>query len=679
MKTGDTVRDGLGSTYQVGQLLGRGLWGKSYVVRHEASDALKVLKCPLGPEDFRGEVPASQELFAACRDALLEQARLYDQGEHPFFPRMESRFTLPDGQPAIVLPRFPDTLERRMAEGMPVSALLDTLVIAARHLKLLGGQLGGIHGSLRPSNFLFNDKGELFLSDPATPAVRRAVAKLHAVAPGGQPYLPPELTEASGEPPWSPGADTYAMAMILWRALSLSEPSFPRGGLDKAGTVALKDRLADRMKAEDSNARFHARLGERTGVLLARALSREVGPSPPFRFGKVDELHQRIEELVALVRPQVTSVGKVLVDRPAAKPWFDTDESAAFSCTVGTSVGVEGPEEIGVGLAVFDRDQDRRLRELDTSYTCEKHPSGRYRFGFRVGGLGGAVSLPPGRYRVRIAFAIRDSGQPPATAEVEIEVRAAPGWVPVPEPPPPGALPFQREVTGTTEPGAPDPSTETRPPPVAEAPPPPPPSIAAPSSPPAPPRLSGASVTPGAAPATSPAPAPQRAPPAPRAGSESPTMVPVAGSAAAAAAAAGTGPPPERGFARPVPPVADPPERPAVAAGAAPVPTPVTPTPPAAKIQPATPPSKPEAPPEDEAYERPQNWSYEPLPRPAKAEVELEPDRPSQVEEDPDSTVEPGLVEKGIQQVRGDPYVMVMFGLAALIAVLLAVFLVVRS
>ncbi len=50
MRTGDTVRDGQGNAYQVGQLLGRGLWGKTFLARRETTDQLFVLKVPLGPE-----------------------------------------------------------------------------------------------------------------------------------------------------------------------------------------------------------------------------------------------------------------------------------------------------------------------------------------------------------------------------------------------------------------------------------------------------------------------------------------------------------------------------------------------------------------------------------------------------------------------------------------------------
>jgi serine/threonine protein kinase len=451
IKTGENVRDGQGNSYQLGQLLGRGLWGKSYVVRRESDESQYVLKTPLAPEDFRGEIPGADAFFAACREALLEQARLYELGQHPFLPRIESRFTLPDGQPAIVIPRFPETLERRMAEGLPTGALIEILLGVAKHLRALGADPGQ-HGGLRPSNVLFNDRGEIFLSDLATVGVRRNFARLASVVPGGQPYLPPELSDAplvagavgNG---WGAGVDTYSLAMMLWRGLVTAQPAppWPRAGLDKAAQVALKDHVVERMKLEDSNPRFHGRLAERVAVLLSRAISRETNPSPPYRFPRLDELQARLDEIQQLIRPQVSSVGKVLLDRTAAKPWFTTDEDITFTTTVGTSAGVEGQEEIGVGMAMFELDRDLRVKDLSLGYSVDRHPSGRYRFSFTVGGLG------PGRYRARLAFAIRDSGQPPVTSEAEFNVRAAPGWVPRAEPPVASPLPLRPEPITVTQ------------------------------------------------------------------------------------------------------------------------------------------------------------------------------------------------------------------------------------
>ena len=440
MKTGDTIQDAQGVSWQLGQVLGRGLWGKVYAVRREGDDGGwnggaspldHVLKVPLGPDDFRGEIPAAEAVYAACREAVLEQARLYADGRYPFLPRLEARLTLPDGAPGYIIPRLPDTLERRMTEGLPTANLLDLTYAALRLIRQLPD---GFHGDLRPTNVLLNDRGEVFLTDIATPAVRRALRLLLAASPALSWGWPPEYTD--GVPPWGPVADTWGAAMILWRGAMAGAPAPnpPRAGLDKAAQVALRDRLQDRLKVEDANPRFHARVAERYAVLLSRGLSRESTPSPPFRFPAVDELLGRMDEVAGLIRPQVQTVGKVMLDRPATRPNFDTDEVVAFSCTVGCTLGVEGPEEIGVGIAVFDIDKDVRLKDLDLAYTVDKHPGsgpsgGRYRFGFRITGMG------PGRFRVRLAFAIRDSGQPPVTTEAEFNVLPAPGWVPRPEAP----------------------------------------------------------------------------------------------------------------------------------------------------------------------------------------------------------------------------------------------------
>lgn len=699
IKTGETVRDGQGHSYQLGQLLGRGLWGKSYVVRRESDETLHVLKVPLAPEDFRGEIPGAEPFFAACREALLEQARLYEQAHLPFLPRLEDRFTLADGQPALLLPRFPESLERRIAEGLPVGALLETLLGVARLVRELGAN-PGLHGGLRPSNILFNERGEIFLTDLATPAVRKHFGRLATVVPGGQPCLPPELMEAPAAA-WTTGADTYALAMMLWRGVVAGEsaPPWPRAGLDKGAQVALKDRVIERMKLEDSNPRFHGRLAERVAVLLARALSRETTPSPPYRFPRLDELVTRLEEIQQLVRPVVHSVGKILLDRTAAKPWFTTDEDVSFTTTVGCTAGVEGQEEIGVGIAVFDLDRDIRMKELALGYTVDKHPSGRYRFAFTIGGLG------PGRYRARLAFAIRDSGQPPVTSESEFNLRAAPGWVPRAEAPVPSPLPLR-----------PDPITVTQTAPRVDA---APvgvalpgnthPGVRAPASPATGVRLS-ASATPeapaiGAPPPYTPGPKPTAGRPD-RHGFDDPsiTAVPVNGAHGAPTPVALPIPPADRApaverssadrtapalgpaFAIAAPSAAHVSEEPnyeeetidfqepTATAEVRPEPARAPEARPVVAVRPVM---APPPPPPEPVY-KPRDWSQEALPgggpsRNLDAEEEPAPDPYA---DDDDG---PSPVAKILHQLRNDPYIAVMAGLGLIIFVLLLVFLLLRK
>ena len=635
MRTGDSVRDGQGNAYQVGQLLGRGLWGKSFLARREATDELFVLKVPLGPEDLRGEGAAPDVFLNSCREALMEQARLYEQGQLPMVPRLEARFTAPDGQPAMLLPRLGESLERRIAAGLPVGALLDHLLTVCREVRRIppsGAKSPGIHGGLRPQNILLSDKGEVLFTDLATPAVRRHAAAFSNLLPGGNPWLPPEILAATDEVEWSSVVDTWALAMILWRGVAGPEApiAWPARGLDKSAVGAVKDRLVDRMKTEDSNPRFHGRLAERFGVLLSRALSLEMAPSPPYRFMRLDEFEQRLEELAALVRPQVTNVGKVLHERPASRPWFNTDEAVSFSITVGASAGVEGRDEIGVGIAVFDTAKDERVKSLDLGYTADKHSSGRYRFAFRIDGLS------PGPYRARVAFAIRDSGQPPATAETEFEVRAAPGWVPPAEPPTAGQpLLFQRETTGATIPYGDVSFGDDTP-------------VATPNHPPTPPAPGGETLVPllRPRPLGEPTAAPLRVP--------KPLLPPP------------LDPPAPQAIA--TPPVSPPPSAQAPIQPS-PIATPLPPSPAALGGAGAA---------EEPPFAAPRNWTYEPIPRtrtsPQASESE---DRPSEIDGDDDG--EPGPVQRLLASARTDPFVMVMLGLGGLILALLIVYLVIRS
>ena len=138
------------------------------------------------------------------------------------------------------------------------------------------------------------------------------------------------------------------------------------------------------------------------------------------------------------MRPGIQSVGKVLLDRPPASDTFETGEPVLFSVAVAASAGVEDHEEISCGIALFDEESGERLRSAECSYSADRHPSGRFRFAFVL------PDLLPGRYRTKVAFAIRDSGHPPVTNEADFSVRAAAGYVPEQREPGPQALPFER-------------------------------------------------------------------------------------------------------------------------------------------------------------------------------------------------------------------------------------------
>lgn len=444
MKTGDVVRDAKGREYQVGQLLGRGLWGKSYMVRQEEDGEEYVLKCPLTRDDFRGDVPAPDDLLTGCRNILLEQGRILDEGRWPFLPRLHARFTTADGTPVLLLPKFTTTLEKRIQNGCSLSEVISTLCTVLQHLRLLG-EGPGVHGNLRPSNIFLNERGDVFLSDLATRSHKSLVGRLHAIAGEPNRYLAPEIAASLDENAFTPTVDTYALCAILYRAVmtpthGTTEPqsisTVPARGLDKAALLTVKDRVDERLRSEESNDRFHRRVADRLAAVLNRGISLETSPSPPFRFKRVTDLLPRLQEVSSLIRPEVLSVGKVIVNRPTSNQAFETNEPIQFSVSVAASPGVEVHEEMAPGIALFDQESGEQIRLADSGFEANRHPSGRFRFAFTL------QALPPSRYVIKVAFAIKGSGHPPVTSQTNFEVHAAPGYVPPPRPTEPMALPF---------------------------------------------------------------------------------------------------------------------------------------------------------------------------------------------------------------------------------------------
>ncbi len=444
MKTGDVIRDAKGSAYQVGQLLGRGLWGKSYVVRQEDSSVEYVMKCPLSKPDFRGDVPAPDDLINGCRDALLEQGRLLDEGRWPFLPRLQARFTTADGTPVLLLPRYTTTLEKRIQGGCSLAEVLTTLITTMQHLRLLADG-PGLHGNLKPSNILLNDRGDVFLSDFATKSARTHVGRLNAIASDPNRFLTPEIASSLSEVAFQSVVDTYAVGMSLYYAVSspthgiqneTSAPALTSRGLDKADLLKIKDSVDDRLRSEESNSRFSSRVAERMAAVLNRAISLETTPSPPFRFARTIDLLPRLQEVLSLIRPEIASVGKVILNRPTASSVFMTDENIGFSVTVAATPGVDNYEEIAPGLALFNEETSAQIRLSESGFEAKKHPSGRFRFAFSL------PSLSPGRYFVKVAFAIKGSGHPPVTSEAKFEVRPGAGYVPPIVEPEDDALPF---------------------------------------------------------------------------------------------------------------------------------------------------------------------------------------------------------------------------------------------
>lgn len=444
MKSGDVVTagaTGAARNFVLGDVLGRGLWGVSWTAR-DAAGRDYVVKVPLDEHDVPVDAPLPAGVLAACTAALVETGELYGKG-HAWLPRLEVMATTASGAPALVMPRYPMSLKRRIAASVPLS---EGVALLQRALDVLA-TAGRMHGDLRPSNVLINDRGEPVLADPLPAAIAPHRARLAEIAGSDRDeYGPPEGVSSS--------SDTFALCALLYRIAMIASPGGPAGaprredripiphnGLDKVEIASLRDRVLTRLKDDAANPRFAVRMAERTSTLLNRGLSREVEPSPPYRFADLSALAPRLEEVAELVDPQVADVGHLLHAVSVKNGSYQSGDPILFSVTIACSGGVQGQEDIACGVQIIDLDAggDGRVPVPDAKYTVKPHPSGRLRFDFSL------PDMAPGRYRIAVAFGIRDGRSEPKSASGEFEVRPAPGYVPpgdeVPSGPAPISLP----------------------------------------------------------------------------------------------------------------------------------------------------------------------------------------------------------------------------------------------
>jgi hypothetical protein len=434
MRAGDAVTDTQGRTWQLGHCLGRGAWGSTWVLTDGRGGEL-VAKIAHARTDFPPDARLPDGLERACAQCVEEQAAWLKRANHPFLPRLEGRAQL-DGRPALLMPRYASSLQKRLAEGAPLRDVVTLLADVAGRVGELHAA-GEVHGNLRPSNLLLRDDGEPVITDLLTPTAVEWRARLAALSPRPS-VLPPEAGSGMPKPVW----DTWALCGALHGASVWSpggDVTRPDGtfALDKVELAAVRDRAVKRLKADGANSRFVGRASERLTALLSRGLSEETEPSPPYRFPSAEELRQRLVEVGAIAWPRVMSVGKVLLPSTARDGVFVGGEDVAFSVTVELTEGVTGPENLAVGLRLVDLDapEERRVPIPDAAFDARPHPSGRLRFQFTL------PAVAPGRYRVECAFAVKDSGDEPLVAFGELAVRPPPGYVPpledeLPEAPP---------------------------------------------------------------------------------------------------------------------------------------------------------------------------------------------------------------------------------------------------
>lgn len=436
MKTGVSFTDTQGTAWTVGQELGRGSYARTFVAR-SASGREAVLKLALDASDLFGD--EASNLASICSQIIVEQASFMRERQRPWLPDLLGEVELESGARGLLIPRYAASLATRLRTAVTLLGVLKVLQRAAQCCE------SGVHGNLRAENLLLADDDRLVLTDPVTPTWRDNAERLLSRSPDRPSLRPPE---AGADP--SVMWDTYALCATLYQAVIAApqgneprrdeRPAPPAEGLDKPTLAHIKDRVLGRLDQEQGNPRFAPRVADRLKALLDRGLSAQWNPSPPYRFGDAATLRERLGDLIDLIDPRVTSVGKVMLASSATDGVFGEGVSPAFSTTVTCTDGIT-QEDLAAGLLVRDLDadgDDDRVPVPDAQYTVKPHPSGRLRFDFTL------PELRPGRYTVRIAFAVKDSDHEPQTTDGHFELRPPPGYVPPADDPPPetAALPF---------------------------------------------------------------------------------------------------------------------------------------------------------------------------------------------------------------------------------------------
>ena len=278
----DTVVEGgelLDDRYKVIRVLGTGASARTFLAEDSLAPGLFALKQFLHPAAME-ETREAQREFTALRNF-----------PHPHLPRVYDIY--PPSHQVHVKLEYVDGFnltEQLSTYGGDVErcrVLADDLLDAVEHLE----KHRLLHRDIKPDNVIIRDgSGEAVLIDfgAATPA------GVPASTAGTAGFLPPEALFAASPPPSS---DRYALAVLLFRALSGREPFEDPGSLDH---LPLRD-----LSFLPEDARHFA-----TALLLAVAQEPEqrYTSAREFRAALLGERVEEDERLEARINPWVDAL-----------------------------------------------------------------------------------------------------------------------------------------------------------------------------------------------------------------------------------------------------------------------------------------------------------------------------------------------------------------------------------
>jgi serine/threonine protein kinase len=228
LQVGDTL-----GPYRLESVLGEGAMGVVFrAVRATDREvvALKVLKLALSRDDV-------------YRRRFVHEARVASETSHrhlvPILDAGEA-----EGRSYLAVKYMPGrALEDRIQEGGPL-ALDDLLRVAAQ----AGGALdalhrqGLIHRDVKPSNILFDEEGDVALTDfGLAKGQAYTVLTRPGQVMGTLDYMAPELIQGS---PATPASDIYAFGCVIYECVAGASP-FAHKSLFQVGMAHLKEEPAD--------------------------------------------------------------------------------------------------------------------------------------------------------------------------------------------------------------------------------------------------------------------------------------------------------------------------------------------------------------------------------------------------------------------------------------------------
>lgn len=195
----------VGNRYVLGPIIGRG--GGADVFRAEDNEtgrpvAVKVLRSAT-PEDLQRFELEAETLSRLDHPSIV---RMCDRGDHDGVPYLV--LDLVDGGPlSIVLRR--DALSE--AEVLRVGGVLADALAHAH-------SLGVVHRDVKPGNVLFDEVGDVHLTDFGIARLTDVTAiTSKGLVIGTAAYLAPEQVNGDGA---SPASDVYALGLVLIEALT---------------------------------------------------------------------------------------------------------------------------------------------------------------------------------------------------------------------------------------------------------------------------------------------------------------------------------------------------------------------------------------------------------------------------------------------------------------------------